>query len=327
MKKRLTQKTIELRLPNYIKLDWTTYINSHIKCKFIDKDFGEFWAVPKDVWNDHGHRKRGNLKLSEKKKIKIKEILKRLPEWLILDISTYKNTFTKAKFKNKLNKKIYWILPKHVFKYSNKKNKRIGNSFLKNVRLSLNDVKKRLPNNVSLVENTFKNVMTKCLFVDNEFGEFWKRPNDLFRGSQHPLRAKLARKQTNLLKYGFEHPFQNREIMLKAKRSCKRSYVLKHWKTKEKIICTGNYEKNVVKFLNKNKIDFDWQIPFKLTTGKTYFCDLFLKKENKYVEIKGYWQQKISEEKWEEFHKNYSNSELWDQNRLKLLGIATREKT
>ena len=81
------------------------------------------------------------------------------------------------------------------------------------------------------------------------------------------------------------------------------------------------YEVKVVKYLNKSMIDFDWQIPFKRRDGKVYFCDLYIKKDNLYVEIKGHWMQEISKRKWKWFHRKYPNSKLWDQKKLRSMGI------
>jgi len=90
------------------------------------------------------------------------------------------------------------------------------------------------------------------------------------------------------------------------------------------VICTASYEKKVVEWLNKNEIDFDWQIEFDMPDGRKYFCDLYLKKENKYVEIKGYFW-KDAKEKWYWFHENYSNSELWNYDIIRNLMIGGEE--
>ena len=78
----------------------------------------------------------------------------------------------------------------------------------------------------------------------------------------------------------------------------------------------------MVEFLNQNKIDFRWQnktfqTPF-LTKKKklsTYRPDLYLVKENKWIEIKGYFYGD-AEDKWSWFHRTYPNSELWNKDFL-----------
>ena len=83
--------------------------------------------------------------------------------------------------------------------------------------------------------------------------------------------------------------------------------------------------------MNKNKIEFDWQpltlkIPQSiLTTPKklqsTYRIDCYVPSLGKYIEIKGIFRDEINKIKWEWFHKEYPNSELWNKNKFKELGI------
>ena len=100
----------------------------------------------------------------------------------------------------------------------------------------------------------------------------------------------------------------------------KNSAVLKHWKTKVNVPCNGGYETAVIEYLNKNCIDYTWQIPFSLSNGRIYICDLFLKSENKYVEIKGYARD-VFKKKWELFQVVHQNSEIWSKVELKAKGI------
>jgi len=92
-------------------------------------------------------------------------------------------------------------------------------------------------------------------------------------------------------------------------------------KTEEEIICVASYEKKVVEYFNKNKIDFNWQVQtFLMPNGKTYRPDCYLPDNNKWIEIKGYFR-KDAREKWEWFTENYPNSELWDEEVLKKMNI------
>ena len=100
---------------------------------------------------------------------------------------------------------------------------------------------------------------------------------------------------------------------------------MKHWKTQEDIICTGSYERKVVEYFNQNKIDFEWQIKFNMPDGRVYFVDALLKDSDVYVEIKGYFR-KDAEEKWNWFHEKHSNSELWNEKKLKKMGILSYRK-
>lgn len=126
--------------------------------------------------------------------------------------------------------------------------------------------------------------------------------------------------ETFLEKYNVRHPSQHDEIALKIARKTKNSSTKRHWKTKKQLVCQASWEAAVVDYLNKNKIDFDWQIIFRMPNGSTYRVDLYLKKENLYVEIKGFMRE-IAFKKWQWFHKKFPNSELWTRDILISKGI------
>jgi len=114
---------------------------------------------------------------------------------------------------------------------------------------------------------------------------------------------------------------QNVEVALKNAKAQRNSGIIKHWKTNEDCVWVGSYERKTLEYLNKNQIDYKWQPKvFKMPNGKTYRPDLYLIKEDRWVEIKGFMRE-TSNLKWTWFHKEYTNSELWDKNKLKELGI------
>jgi len=129
------------------------------------------------------------------------------------------------------------------------------------------------------------------------------------------------RKITNNKKYGKDYPMQTLEIALKVAKSSNNSIILVHWKTNEELVCQASYEKAVVEYLNINKINFRWQSKtFMMPNGKTYRPDLYLFSSKKWIEIKGYFR-KDAQEKWDWFHKEYPNSELWNKTKLEEIGI------
>jgi len=89
-----------------------------------------------------------------------------------------------------------------------------------------------------------------------------------------------------------------------------------HWRYSTSVFCRGTYERDVVRFLNKNKLDFEWQIPFLLSNGKTYIADLLL--FNVYIEIKGYWWSD-SKQKYQQCVKENPtlNFTVWDESVIK----------
>ena len=143
-------------------------------------------------------------------------------------------------------------------------------------------------------------------------------------GVEFPIQNKKIKdkmKKTLIQRYGVDNPAKNKDISDKIALSQNNVFVLNHWRTKERIICVGGWEKKVVEYFNKNKIDFRWQPQiFVMPSGKTYRPDLYLINENKWVEIKGYFRDD-AKEKWDWFCVKYSNSELWDGKKLKEMNI------
>lgn len=108
---------------------------------------------------------------------------------------------------------------------------------------------------------------------------------------------------------------------LKRSMSNNKTYTIKHWKTNKELICVASYEKKVVEYLNANKINFRWQPKtFRMPNKKTYRPDIYLFSTKKWIEIKGYFRHD-SKLKWNWFHKTHTNSELWDEDKLKNMGI------
>ena len=109
-------------------------------------------------------------------------------------------------------------------------------------------------------------------------------------------------------------------LLVAAKKS-NDSYTLYHWKTGEELVCKASYEKAVVEYLNLNKINFRWQSKtFKISNIRTYRPDMYLFSTKQWIEIKGYFWPN-AKKKWDWFHKEHPNSELWDKKKLKEIGI------
>lgn len=321
---RIPIDVIRARLPAEVSLCEETYQGVKIKAKFIDCDYGEFWAVPFDVFCGHGHRKRGGLKISLARTRPLMSVKASLPVHTKIIDSTYVNMNTDARFIDEQYGE-FTATPKAVIRWKTHP----GRAFAKNRNkpYTVEYLKRILPKEITVVEETFCGAMKVCDFIHEDHGVFSATPNSIIRHNhKHPVARKEARKATNLKKYGCEHPSQNKEMFSKMRRSMRKTTVLSHWKTGEELLCVGSYESFVAQYLNENKINFQWQIQFKLNYG-TYYCDLYLPDDDKYVEIKGWWMQKKSKDKWDEFHEKYPNSELWGADKLKSLGyIKTKKK-
>jgi hypothetical protein len=168
----------------------------------------------------------------------------------------------------------------------------------------------------------YKNNNTKYLWQCENGHQFEMTYNKVQQEQWCPICGREQRKKTMLNKYGVEHSMQNKEIALKQAKSSNYSHILYHWLTGEELICTASYEKAVVEYLNFRMIEFDWQPKiFEIKElNTTYRPDLYLIKERKYIEIKGYFR-KGAKQKWGWFQENYPNSELWDKKKLEEIGI------
>ena len=354
-KRKLTIEEVKERLKkahgDVVMLDESTYVNTHTKCRLIDRDYGEWWAAPGKILFGQSHPKRGRICQKKSVTLSINIIKKRIHkihgDILTLDDTTYKNIDTKARF---IDKKYgeWWARPANIIylKYKHPKRGRVMRS--ERCSVSIIEINKMIynihVNNIVLDDTTYKNMHTKARFIDKKYGEWWTRPYYVINGSGHPMGAvekrrqtnlkkhgvewalqnkniKEKRKQNNLTKYGVESPMQNPEIALKVAKAQNNSFILTHWYSHEEIVCVASYEKKTVEYFNKNKIDYNWQVQtFLMPNGKTFRPDCYLPDENKWIEIKGYFRED-AQEKWEWFHKEYPNSELWDKKKLKEMKI------
>jgi hypothetical protein len=274
------------------------------KCIFIDKHYGKWEGYPDNVLNKKmGHRQRAvqNNKMSlEKIKDRIFNIHN---DNVVIDESTYINMLTKARFIDK-DFGEWWTVPNNVL---NKKCGHPKRGILKNTinqRFLIEKVKKNLFNvhgiNVTLDESTYVNMMTKCRFIDKDYGPWWATPNNIIYWKKgHKIRG-----------------------YLKQIKSSNNITIKQNWETNEEVLCKGGYEVKTVDRWNKNKERFKWQIPFKNEEKRyIYFVDAYLPDKNIYIEIKGYFWDQDALDKWTWFHATYPNSELWDKKKLKELNI------
>jgi len=179
-----------------------------------------------------------------------------------------------------------------------------------------------LRHNGKCLSEKYENIMAKMLW-QCEYNHLWETNLNNTKNSNSwcPECAKIKRKNTVFKKYGVEFLLQNQEIALNIAKKLNNSYTLYHWKTGEELICVASYEKAVVEYFNKNKINFRWQPKtFKMPSGKTYRPDCYLFSARKWIEIKGYFR-KDAEEKWNWFQTIKPNSELWNKQKLKEMGI------
>jgi len=96
-------------------LDTSTYSNTHTKARFIDKELGEWWAIPKNVYRlKNGHPGKRTQKISISKTLSINDVKNKLQlkhnDEVLIDENTYINMTTKCKFVDKKYGE-WWALP------------------------------------------------------------------------------------------------------------------------------------------------------------------------------------------------------------------------
>jgi len=309
-------------------LDISTYVGTQQKCRFIDKDFGEWWAKPSNVYQlNQSHPDRAKIEGAKNRTIFASEISKRLwnirGDELVMDESTYVNTTVRARFVDK-DYGEFWGTPGNVMNGCGHKTRRYKKNADKST-MSAEEVQLKLNilygDIVILKKETYVNTHVVATFIDKDYGEWETTPNSVLSGHLNYKRGSEKRQKTNTIKYGVPFVSQDPEIALKQSRSGKRSYIKYYWKTGEELVCQGSYEAKTVDYLNSNNIDFDWQPKiFKMPDNKTYRPDLYLIDTDIWIEIKGRFRV-VDKQKWDWFKSEYPTAELWDKKKLKDMGI------
>jgi hypothetical protein len=311
---KISVEEVECRLMSIhgdtVKIDRDTYTGTSKKAFFIDVDFGRWEAYVHNILVGHCHILRGK---SNRQKTNLKKYGSVSPLGGILCRQKIEST----------NLKKYGV--KHAMQ---------SDIVREHYRQSV--IEKYGVDNVQKVKEIREKTHQTCLSrygVDAPLQslDVMKKSKQTClerygcEYSQQSSEVREKSKQTCLKRYGVENVMQNPELFKRMQRSKRKSITLKHWKTNEEIICVGTYEYSVVNWLNQNKIDYDWQVTFKIPNdenlgsikGKSYTVDLFVKGQNSvisvgtYVEIKGWWMQKSSKLKWEWFLSLLTNSSVW----------------
>jgi len=318
----------------------STYVKMDKKAQFIDVELGSWWTIPGNVVHSKsGHPSRrastrrmlclansiaiANRPIEKRRWFDAEDVKKRLHETygqiVSLDETTYVKMCAPARFID-VEFGEYWMCPHDILRGGRQKGQGFHPVRRKTQRetnkrnIDLTRVKDKLlivhNGIVTLVDDTFVKMKTNATFVDNTFGKWSAHPENVIRGTSHP-----KRKMQKIVKSSFA------------------SFVDEHWKTGQKLFCHGSYEVAVVRWLNDHNYDFDWQVafdtPFRTPKNKIslYFVDVLIKTgpfSNTYVEIKGTWIRKngyVGKAKWEWFHKEHPNSQLWMKPELTRYGI------
>lgn len=315
---------------NEITIDETTYIDTKTKCRFIDKYYGEWFAYPTNIIRGEGHRDREQDKRKSTCMLKYGVDHQAKNKTIINKIVLTSKSRTKEEKKKSKDKFKKTLIEKYGVDHPSKSNEIMAISREKR-RTPINDIKKLIyekhGDTVIIDESTYIGKNKKAIFIDKDYGSWISYVYNVVRGSGHMKRRKLKMEATCLIRYGVKVATQNKDIALKSAIGQTISGLVYHWKTNEECVWVASWEREVLYYFNTNKIDFKWQSQvFKIDdTGKTYRPDLYLIKEDKWVEIKGYFR-KDAKEKWDWFHNKYINSELWNGKKLHEIGIMVKLK-
>jgi len=129
MSSRLTKEQVLGRVRSAhgdtVTCDYSTFISTKNKCRFVDKDYGEWWASYNNVANGCGHM----MRRAEGCRLKIAEIERRVfkahGNTVSLDSSTYRDTRTKCRFIDK-DYGEWWASPSNVYGLGNGHKKRMS---------------------------------------------------------------------------------------------------------------------------------------------------------------------------------------------------------
>ncbi len=310
MPKKLTAnqvlERVQKRAPEIIGIVEESFTNPERPAIFIDKDYGKFSRLPQTLMKQGCHPQRFKEAQFKKNILSLEEVEQRLVEVhkgiVTIDRSSYKSSSQKAIFVDSeygsWSSAVYTVIRGHGH----------PKRAMDNWKISLSEIDSRIRaihgDTVTMDCSTYSEINKSATFYDKDYGKWITTPKSILRGRGHPLRG-----------------------YLKAAKNSDNAIIKLHWKTGEELICKAGWEPKVVDYLNSNKIDFLWQpTTFKTNIltpkGKisTYRPDLFLIKENRWVEIKGYFRE-ISKNKWDWLKTQFPTAELWDKKKLKEMGI------
>lgn len=304
-------------------IDISSVQKATIKWRFVDKEYGEFFKFYRSIKRYHQcqHPKRGVDSCISKLKRSDEYISSKLPLHIKLKPNTYDSKTNKAIFVDEEFGE-FSANASNAMKNKTSHPKRakinLKNSAAKR-KLPIEEVKSRLPKNVTLDESTYVRVRKKCRFIDEKYGEFWAAPYRVFRGCSHPDGMVEKMKKTFMERYGVDNNMKSPDMAIKNARSRANTYIAKHWKTSKELVCQGSWEVLVVKWLNQNKHDFEWQkesIIFE--DGSTYRPDLWF--DGQIIDIKGYFTPQ-AQYKVEQARQLGHDIVLWDKSLLIKLKI------
>ena len=183
------KEQLKEKFEDRIILDESTYVNSLTKAKFICNIHKEFWAAFKDVIV----QKYGCPKCArENNKITIKEmnarLLDRFGDNIQLDESTYRDTYTKARFICKKHDD-FWAVPSDVLNETYGCRKCADEASSINQTLSIECISRRLKemygDKIIIDQTTYINASSDARFICKEHNYFYAKVYNVLNNASH----------------------------------------------------------------------------------------------------------------------------------------------
>lgn len=188
MGKKLTIEEINRRISekrnDIAFFDASTFKNVDIKAKFIHKVHGEWWNTPYRIMKGTLHPKDARQRTICAHILPIEEIVRRVTEVhgyiITMDTTTYKGTRKEAIFNDieygKFSSNVWSVLKGSGHPKRGRKNA------TQKLLLTMDEIKKRLPDYIKIVEESFVSLNRECFFVDIEFGKYSTKPAYVLKG-------------------------------------------------------------------------------------------------------------------------------------------------
>lgn len=184
-----------------VLIDLSTFVSTRQKCRFIDKDYGEFWALISNVRSGRGHPNRSSHNMSRAKTCslhKIQEKIDALHDYgLKIVPETYTNTRTKCLFIDK-DYGEFVSTPNRILRGGkHPKRSRIE------MQVPIDKIKDRIYKKhkglIEIVDGTYTGLKGHAEFIDKEFGRFTSTPEAVLNSYKlHPMRKKIRVRQRGL---------------------------------------------------------------------------------------------------------------------------------
>lgn len=196
-----------------VVLDASTFVLTNKKARFIDKEYGEWWAMPSKVTLGQGHPSGKYEKISESRRASIEDIRNKIKEvhGETIEIIEILKKHGTSRMKGRFIDKDYgeWeadVAPvlggvghpkRKMLEYKNRKRDEM---VAKAIETAKRDENVEIKENSIIIEKRAKN--HKITLIDKDYGEWTTKIETFIDGGIHPNRSHAARKERMIEKYG-----------------------------------------------------------------------------------------------------------------------------